>query len=503
MSNQLAAVREVWAQRDQARTRGDVLYLVYVAALSVLVFGSSALQAAGSALARPDVLPVLTTTAAPQVSTAVTLAAGAALVLLGAVRGPALLAPFFIETLAWSGIRRRAVLWRPFLRALMVPLFAAVVLAALIAVTLLTAGHTTAAGSMWFVVAAVGTGLLLATSWLAGQLLDPAGRRLLAGALAVGAVLTAFAPLTVGLGGAYPVGAGAAGAWALGLLVTGILLTAAGVPLLDRLRGRVLQEQAQRWQSAVTVATSGDLAAAAGTFRLPPSTGRRLGAIGPGPLMLVYARRDAVAWLRSPESVTTGALVTVLAAATLAGSTTMTGPLAWFAVLVGSMGLWAASGPFVDGIRHAVHTLGAPGLFGQSAEVQALLHTVAPALLLAGLASVGGAGYWLIGAGGPGALQAVLLPLALTPVMITGRVRDAAKGPMPLRLITPMPTPQGDASVIPMLAWQSDAVLLAVAAGALTAALGLLGPLWILVAAAGLTGVTGLMARARLRALRT
>src|SRR5690606_2179632 len=109
------------------------------------------------------------------------------------------------------------------------------------------------------------------------------------------------------------------------------------------------------------------------------------------PLVLLYARRDAVTWLRSPERLAGGVTVALLAAAALAGSTLLTGPLAWGAVLLGATALWGAAGTLVDGIRHGVHTLGAPVLFGQSGAVQVMLHCVAPALLLSVLAALGGA----------------------------------------------------------------------------------------------------------------
>ena len=168
---------------------------------------------------------------------------------------------------------------------------------------------------------------------------------------------------------------------------------------------------------------------------------------------------------------------------------------------MGAVALWGAGSTLVDGIRHGVHTLGAPGLFGQSAAAQVLLHALAPALLLTVLAAFGGGGVVLVSSMGPGALEAVLLPVALTPVLIAGQVRNAAKGPMPLRLIAPMPTAQGDASVLAMMAWQSDALLLALLSGAVLAGLGPLGPLWLLGGAALLTAAMALMARSRLRDL--
>lgn len=501
MRGDLSAVREVWAQRSQARTRADLLYLLYVGALSVLVFAAPVLQMSGTLLARPDVLPLLLHPLAPQVAGIVPLAAASVMVMLGAVRGPALLAPFFTATLAAGRIRRRDVLWRPFARALLVPGLGMVTVTSLIAVTLVSGGAA-AGGGAWFVLAGAGTGLLLGAAWLAGELLAAGHRRLLAGGLLVAAALCTALPHAPGLGGANPVGTTRPMLWALLLTGAGIAATAAGITQLDRLRGSVLREQSQRWAAATTVATTGDVAGAAGVFQLPPSAGRRLPAIGARPLVLVYARRDAVTWLRSPERFAVGVAAALLAAAALAGSTLLTGPLAWGAVLLGATALWGAGGTLVDGIRHGVHTLGAPALFGQSAAVQVLLHAVAPTLLLSALAAFGGAAAMLVAGEGPGALEMVILPAALAPVMIVGRARDAAKGPMPLALTTPMPTPQGDMAVLPMLAWQSDAILLAMLSGAVLAGLGMLGPSWILGGAAILTAAMALMAWARLRALR-
>lgn len=501
-SGSLSAVREVWAQRSQARTRGDVLYLVYVLALSVLIVGAPALRAAGTALSRPDVVPLLIATGAPQISTAVTLAGGASLVLLGAVRGPALLSPFFTASLASSAIPRRSVLWRPFLRSLLVTVLGMVIPAVLIGATLVSAGHVELGAAGWFALAAVGTGMMLGAAWFAGQLLGPAGRRLLAAALGLLAIGALMLPAGIGIGGAYPVGGRLPGPSAVASSLVGVLAVGAAVLLLGRLRGSVLQEQAARWESATVSATTIDLSGAAGFFRPPPAAGRRLPAIGAGPLAVLYARRDVVAWLRSPERTTVGVIASLLSAAVLAGSTVITGPLAWFLLLLGSLGLWLASGTFVDGIRHGVHTLGAPQLFGQTAAVQTLLHLTAPIVLLTALGAVGGLGAWLAAGSVPGsALPAVLLPAVLALVLVVGRARDAAKGPMPLSLSTPMPTPQGDVSVLPMLLWLSDAILLALGVGALLLGSATGGALWMLGAGAAASALMGLMAWVRLRAL--
>ncbi|MFC5317032.1 MULTISPECIES: hypothetical protein [Brachybacterium] len=501
----LAAVREVWAQRSGTRSRGDLLYVVYLVVLTLLLIGVPVVRAAGQALARPDVLPLLLLDRAPQASTAIPLAAAAALVLLGAVRGPALLSPFFTASLASSGIPRRAVLWRPFARALLAPVLALTVPAVLVAITLVAVSASDVGDLLLFMLAAGGGGMLLGVAWLSGQLLGTAARRLLALGLAAASGAIMLLPVGVGQGGAYPTGDEHAAASAGGLLVAGALAVGISVPLLDRLRGVVLREQALRWEAATVVASTMDLGGTVGAFRLPPSTGRRLCAIGSGPLVLLYARRDAIAWLRNPERLVGGVLGALLAAAAIGGSSMITGPLSWFLLAAGTLGLWSASGTMVDGIRHGIQTLGAPQLFGQTAARQVLLHATAPLLLLAVLGAVGGAVGALVSGGSgdaSGLVDAVLLPPALAPVLIAGRARDAAKGQMPLAFSTPMPTPQGDISVLLMLGWQADALVLALLAGGLLLTLGTAGAAWLLGACAVLTALLTMMTRGRLRALR-
>lgn len=522
-NSSLDAVREIWASRRGARTRADIAYLVYLVVLSIAVLVIPVLRLLGAGLARPDVMPVLLTDAAPQVVTAVMLVAAAALLLVGSSRGPALLAPFFTASLAAGPMRRRTVLWRPFARALLVPVTGCATVAALIGTTLVTAGHSDLAAVGWFVLAAVGAGLLVGAAWFLGELLSSIPRRVLAVVLVLLGVLLSALPVRVGPGGAYPLAGDAAAVWAIGLTVLGALAVAACILLLDQLRGGVLLEQAARWEAATTTATTGDLATAAGTFRAHPTTGRRLRAIAGGPLALVYARRDAIAWLRTPERTVIGLLGTGLSGYALGWGLVASGPVAWAAITVGVLGAWFASSAFVDGIRHAVHTLGAPALLAQSAAVQALLHSLAPTVLMAAVGSLGAvAALWGSGASNGGDLTtglndalapampapsataaAVLVPVLMAPVLIALRAHAAAKGPMPLKLATPMPTAQGDLSVIPMLVWQSDAILLVLLAGALLTVAGLVGPPWMVLTALLLVLGIVLMTRSRFQDLRS
>ncbi|WP_341857049.1 hypothetical protein [Brachybacterium sp. GPGPB12] len=261
----------------------------------------------------------------------------------------------------------------------------------------MAAGRAGAGAAALLVLGGVGLGLLWGCAWSAGQLLRPSGRRSLALSVGLGAALAVVPPplaVADAAGGEVRDGAGtwsgpetvrAAGLAAAG--AAGVVLCGA---LLGRARGVELAAQAARWEAATTTAASTDLAGAAGTFRALPTTGRRLRAIGAGPLAVLYARRDAVAWSRTPDRCAGGALGTALGAVALGGAALSAGPTAWAPLALGTLLLRAGAGAFVDGIRHGVHTLGAPPLLGQRAGTQLLLHAIAPGPLLAVLGAFGG-----------------------------------------------------------------------------------------------------------------
>ena len=404
--------------------------------------------------------------------------------------------------------RRRALL-RPFARALGALAALVTVLGALMAGTLVQAGLASAGEAAVFSAACAGAALLAGGAWLLGEIAGATVRRILAGALVLAGLAAALLPGggLIGPGAALPGGSGAAENGhiaALVLVLAGLAAVVIGALCLNRVRGTVLLEQARRWADATTTAVSGDLAAAAGAFRALPTAGRRLPAIGasggagPVALLRLYARRDLVALARTPERTVAAVLGMLAAGAALALSAPLTGPVRWTLVAGAALVSHAAASALVDGARHGIATIGAPGLFGQSAGRQVLCHLPVPLLVAVLAAGSGALPAVLSGAGGaPGVTAAVLM----APLLVIGRVRDAAKGPMPLRLTMPMPTAQGDASIIPMLAWQADGPLLAIATGVLLALGAGIGPAAALIAAGAMLAVLGVGAVTRMREL--
>ncbi|MGY5763947.1 hypothetical protein ACXET9_01940 [Brachybacterium sp. DNPG3] len=522
------AARAIWDERDGARTAAlDSAYDLYVAVMVLLVGVAPLIRGAALALARPAPLAALLSPAAATTGLALVCAAGAVLVLLGARRGPALLPPFLVVTLASGPAPRRLALRRPFLRSVLLLAGLVLVIALPIGSALALSGAATAGQVVLAGVGALGLGALLAQCWLAGELLEPGARTAVAGALTLLAVLLGLiGPFGSMIGGAFGGGPGSrlgsalTGALAgptvpILVLVLGALATAAGIRALDRARGSVLRAQSQRWDRTTAIARSADLAGAVGEMRDLPGRGRTLRALGGGPLAWVYLRRDAIAWLRTPQRALLGAVLVlagslIVGLATGGGAWAGTGAAAGVATGVGAgsgtgsglggvvallLGgtalLWWGTGAFVDGIRHAIHTLGAPVLFGQSAGRQALLHSLAPTLLLGLLTAT-----TIVVAG-----MAPLAPL-LVPILVVGRIRDAAKGPMPLALMTPMPTVQGDFSALMILGWQADALLITlVAALAVGIAGALHGAAGAAIAALVVLAILAAMAARRIRRL--
>ncbi|EWS81119.1 hypothetical protein [Brachybacterium phenoliresistens] len=478
----LAAVQEAWGARRGTRGAGEKAYLVYLVVMSVLILGYVPARAVMQALAGPELLPLIAAPRAPQLLTTLWLLACAGAALAGGLRGPVVLSPFFTATIAASAMPRHIALRWPLLRCAALLAGTGATAGAVIGGARAVAGIGSAGDALLLSLACLGAGLVVIGPWMLGEVLAPAvpepgrpRRRILGGpqlaaafAAAAGCAAATATPWGIGAVLDPATTAPEAAAWAFALVLAGASTVVLCLTALDQLHGRVLAEQAARWSAATTSALTGDLAAGSGAFRMPPRAGRRLRAVEPVPagpltLVLLYLRRDLVALLRTPARLVTGMLTSTAAAALLLASAALPGVRGWLGVLTAAALAWAASSAVTDGLRHAVATLGAPPLLGQGVRAQLALHLTAPllALLLAGAA--GGGAAILAGADAGGLLPVLLL----TAVTVLGRARDAAKGPMPLRLAAPMPTAMGDASVIPMLLWQGDALLRALGAAVL------------------------------------
>ncbi|MFS4505530.1 hypothetical protein ACMA46_04765 [Clavibacter sp. Sh2141] len=467
----LRAVRSIRLARGGASAM-DLAYAVYAGVLTVLIVGVPLLRAVVLQLAEPSEAAALVEHG-PTAAAVVAGLAATALVLAGGARGPALLPPFLTSALVGSDLPRAAVLARPAARAVLGCAALAGIVALLPGLALLVAGAADPGPVVAWTAGGTLVGVILAGCWLAGQRLTPGGRAGAAAVLLGSTAVAVLAPVPVvpvvpvvpwaALGSLLPGGDEAGGSAAgLGVLAAFAAVALAVAPaLLGGLRGAELLAQAQRWQTATTLATTGDLAMATGGFRPVPRIGRGWRAVGGGSPAALVLRRDLVGALRTPVRVISACLgiaaAGALVAVALDGTGAALGMPAVGAALVGFLAL----GVGADGFRHVVEVSSAPPLYGIPTGRLLLLHAALPATA-GGACALAGAGIAVAaGAGaGAGAVALVVAP-AVVLLLVVVRAFDAAKGPLPLEVVAPVPTPAGDASALVVAAWQADALILA------------------------------------------
>ncbi|SKA97742.1 hypothetical protein SAMN06295879_2437 [Agreia bicolorata] len=509
----LRAVRSIRRERAEGNSRGDVAYAVYAGIMVAAIVVVPILRAVVLYLAEPAASAALVAVG-PAVSGTVFALACAAFVALGGVRGPAMLSSFLVFAVAGNGHPRRRTLLRPVARSVLALAVAGAGIALLVALVLVAVGSTSVAGAIVFAVAGALIGVVCGGCWLLGQRASAAVR-----AWIVVGVLATWAAWVVVPGSAsvlpwgwfaslFPAAADVADA---GLSLGGLGLLAAAalavIPmLLDGLRGPALLAQAQRWQTAGTLAFTGDLAMAMGEFRAVPRRGRGLSAMGRGGrgggrwggLVWVFARRDLVGSLRTPARFVlacAGCLGFGLLIVVAVGAS---GVAVWIAACAAAIVGFLALGVWSDGFRHVAEVAAAPPLYGVSTLRLVGLHTVLP--VVGGVVSSAAGvvvGVLLWGAVVWPALAAAVLSVLL---LVLVRVYDSAKGPLPLTLMAPVPTPAGDASALVVAAWQADAAIIACVLVCVTAASVAASSSGGVAVAVGLGSVVAWMARRRILA---
>ena len=459
----LRRVRQLRRDR-QAESESDLRYTIYAVVLVLLIVGVPAIRMAVLSLASPAVVSLLANDASPAVLAAATGLLISALLVLGRMRGPALMDPFRSAVVAGNHLPRRHTLRRPFIVSAAQLAGLLVMVALVLSAALAVAGATTALAVVTFVAATVLVGILAAIAWLAGQSLSTRTSTLVAGALALVSLASAVIPtglLVTPVGWfalLYPSAGSEIPAWPafVGLTIAVIAASLAVPRLLDGIRGPELSAQARRWTSAGTFTASADFAGALAQFRALPTTGRRWRAVRNGPVAVVVFGRDLVGSLRTPERFITAALALLVAGFLLASPSVVPAAVAWMPALLGGIIAFLALGVWSDGFRHAADTAAGLPLYGFGAAKEFALHATLP---VAGVLVFGGAGALVASAAGA-SLESVLLAIAFALVVVTVRMMDATKGQMPLELLTPIPTPGGDLSGALVVLWQADALLL-------------------------------------------
>lgn len=488
----------------------------YLALFIILIVLIPVIRALVVALAAPLSISILTAATTPAVVAVGAVALVLAVSCVGNTRGAIVPRPAFVHFVAQSPLPARLTLKRSLIAAHILAAVAFATAAAAVCGAFAVSGLTVnPLATTLFIVAAAAYGTVLVAAWLAGQ--ASAGVRTCAW-IALGATAASSAVITAS-GGATQVAEWMRAAtdtvatgdielttvW-FAVSVTIAWVCIAGTPaLLGRLRGTELMTQGQIWASAGVLASTGDVRGSLERIRMSAHhTPRRVG-LRIGPLAWLIVKRDATGSMRHPVRLGVGIcsalLAGVLVAHVLSTSAQPGGPgIGAFIGAVSGMLGYLSAGAFSDGVRAHADNIGAPALFGIAEQPLAMLHLILPLIASCVLMTVGaiGASTFVHPASPIGVVTAAVFAV----IMVALRGVSAVKGPLPITLLLPVPTPVGDVSILFALAWSFDGLLIALAVGTcLTLGVSASFPALVL-SAAVLLGALAMWGRIRLQRLR-
>lgn len=529
----LRAGRAVLAARDGRPRLGDVAFIVYSAVLVAGVVGAPLIRFAVLGLIEPYAAGVVASASAGLAALFGALLV-VVVTLGGGVRGPVVLRPAAVTFLAGSPLPRRWTLRRAFSSSAIVLGGLGVLVGGVLALSrvllpgdraVVSAGSAPGSGlllaasgpasphaAVLFLVGVVGFSLLLAVLWLHGQrgsrtavvaavvaavtgvagvffpvvlMATPWGWSGLLWSLMVGGpegILLANAlsgvgtlPWSSGVSGSFAFVAGAAGAvwWpAAGSLAVGALSLLSVPRSLDAVHQGPLLEQSLRWQRFGFMVQSGDAAGAFGGLRTAPRRGRGHSLLMTGPFWLVVLRRTVLGARRTPARAIVGSSVLLACGAAVGVTASLPDGVRWMLAVPAAFLAYLAVGVWCDAVRHGVDSAGTPSLYGRGPLILVLTGAIAPLIAAFTFGAVGIAIGVLAGQVDASGVLGVWAWWALLAVwLVVLRVFDAAKGPLPIQLLMPVPTPVGDVSSGNVLLWQSDAVLLALLIGGVSTTL--------------------------------
>lgn len=435
---------------------GDRWAALYAVVIVILVIAFPLVRATAHALTHPEVVRLLADP--PHGLLSLLLAATVVIgIVSGGTLGPAVLRPFLTVHLASNHLSRARTLLRPFLLAAAGVTTASMVLMWMVAWSLRLSIGLPFGSILGLLGISACAGWVVAVAWLCGQSLSVPTRVIsVVVVVVIGVLLPHVFPTVFPHGLASDSGQEQPSliGCVLAVWAAVALLVAAVVPwLLTRLRGPELLDHAQRRDFAVAAGSVGEVGQALATFRPLPWCGRRIEAVREGlPFLLAVAHRDVIGAMRTPVRGATALAGIFLTALLLVSAFALPVELAWVSATSAGLLGNASFGAMSDGFRSTAEGVGRPRLYGVSSAALFLAHAVMPlsAALLSGVvATVVAAACGLpIVAGATACVCAGLLVLV--------RASDSARGPLPVHLLTPIPSPLGDAAGVRVVVWQIE-----------------------------------------------
>lgn len=499
------AALAIW-NASHAHSASDRRYAGYLGVMLAIMFVAPTVRALWTAASQPDVLHVLVAPTAPLVGGLCVGGLWTFALLLGGLRGPALRSPVLTYALARSGLSRISAFGGSVMRCALIVTVLTTGATGFIGVLLASHGSLTFGAAFAFAVLGTIIGVIATVAWLTGQAAPRAAGALATGVvilMGVSAISPAVAPFTPwGWIAAFWSSAASPAAdpatairWLVPLAACALALASLTPWLLSRVRTQVLEGQSARWESSSVHAYGMDFSSAVSAYQGRPRVGRRVRAVRAGgagrsgiALVGTFVFRDSVGATRSPGRLAAGAFGIAAASVLVTIASTAPEP----GVALGALGAFAAVlafaglGPFTDGVRHAAAVAGDLPLYGVSDAQLLLLHAAFPVsavLVLSGVVAAVSA--LALGISPP---APILCAATIGLCGVLARVSNALKGPLPLRLLTPIPTPEGDLSGAVRFIWSIDGVVLIACVGAVLP-LAAHAPAWCAVACVPLVAV--------------
>ena len=499
----------VW-KASRAPSGIDRRYTAYLGVMLAIVFVAPAARALWIVASQPEVLRALASPGAPLLGGICTAGLWVVALLVGRLRGPALRPPLLTYAFARSELPRVSAFGGSVVRAgsvvTAITTGASAVIGALLSAQVAFSFSGALAVTVLGASTGVCVGVITTVFWLAGQAMPR-----MASALAAGVVIFTGVTILLPVMAQFTPWGWIAAAWSsaaspawdpsaasrpLALLAALATALVSLIPrLLTRLDTQVLERQAARWESSSIHAYGMDFNAAVSAYQARPQIGRRMRAVRTGgagrsrvALMGTFVIRDVVGATRTPVRLAAGAFGVAVASVLVTIASTVSDP----GLAIGALGacaaviVFAALGPFTDGLRHAAAVAGDLPLYGVSDAQLLLLHAVFPASAVLVLMGVGATVSALVLGGSP--LASMLCAGGMGLCAVVARASNALKGQLPLPLLTPIPTPEGDLSGAVRFLWSIDGIVLVALVGA-TLPLAATAPAWCAAACAVLLGV--------------
>ncbi len=464
MSDRASAALAVW--RDRApRSNGDRAYFAYALGITLLVVAAPLARDIWLLVTTPQAVAALSSAHASVVIACTVYGLWGASLVAGTSRGPAILPPVLVAILVESTIPRRRVFRRTMTTAGLCTIVTCSLAAAVCAGGLVDSASISTASGLAFVTAGALVGVVTLVAWLLGQAFPRASR----GAALLMAALGIAPLLRPGFGVLVP------WAWpaqvfrdgptvpALGPLLGLSSLLATTVPaVLEHLDGDDVLLQARRWDTAMAHLTSLEMSSVASTFTRPPSMGRRLpGALPSRSTIGMILLSDLVGSIRTPGRLVAGLLLLACSGVAVALSHEESGWSLACAALAGLL-VYAGIGKLADGLYHAARASSDYPLYGISDSRLVIAHALFPGLsvVFTTLVATG-----IADGSGQRWRESLIACTVTAAAALVARASDAVRGPTPLFLLTPAPSPMGDPMPLFRLFWALDAPVLSALAG--------------------------------------